>query len=291
MQKYREAKIRYVASEIERMADDLGLEEQLTTQALRLFKNTIRQDIDGNRLDDTSTACLYGAIRMYPGEAGTTFRDVAAVARIEDSRIQTVSTRIFDDLGLKVPPPDPRPTLEDACEVLGIEDQTDILVEVLDGLNQEVRNKAPTTVAGGVLFAGQYLEACSYEVKQQQASEAVGSTNVSLRSVYRGVLFQVHQNMELRVEEHRFRDFDSAFSIMQEIHNIPDTVRDTAEGRLREHRESEGSFGSLEGPVCAAVYLSIQETDELQRSVEELTENVGVTKHTVRKYINDMEGS
>lgn len=290
MREYREAKIRYVASEIERMADDLGLGEKRTKDALRLFGNAIKEDIEGNRLDDTSTACLYGAIRMYPEEAGATFRDVAAVARIEDSRIQTVSTRIFKELGLKLPPPNPRPTLEDACESLGIEDQTDILVEVLDGLNQAVRNKAPTTVAGSVLFAGQYLEACSYEVKQQRVSEAVGSTNVSVRSVYRGVLLQVHQNMELRVEEHRFRDFDSAFSIMQEIHNIPDTVRDTAEERLREHRESEGSLGSPEGPVCAAVYLSIQETDELQMTVEELTENVGVTEHTVRKYIGDMEG-
>lgn len=279
--------LRYVGSEIERMAESLDLDEPVTKQALRLYAQAKEDDVTTNRLDDMSAACLYGAIRTHPGRSGGTFKDVAAVARIQDKRILTVSTRVFNELELPVPPPDPETTLETACEKLDIEDESDVLVELLNTFDTDMSDRAPTTIAGSVIFAGTYLEGCSYELTQDEVAEAIGTTAESIRKQYAAVLREAYYSGEFSFVAHRFGSETHGLDVLQTELKLPDTVIDEAETLLDAHPEVVSGLGSREGIVCAAVFSAARSTDDDELTIADLASVADVSCDTITKYTEE----
>lgn len=284
---YKEGAIQYVGSEIERMAEDLHLSETVTKQALLMYARTLEEEVNFSRLDDISAACLYGAVRSNPQRVGATFRDVASVARIKDSRIHTVSTRVFEELGLKVPPPDPRTTIESACETLDLEEYSDTLVQILDDIDDDGFNLAPTTVAASIVFAGKHLESSSYDVTQKMVADAVGTTEVSLRKQYTEILRRIHEQTDWSIATHRFHTAKHGLAVLEDDLGISKNITANASQRIADSDFSKEGR-SLEGIVCAAVYLAAEDAGN-PVDVSELIDPIGVTEPTVRKYMRELE--
>ncbi|NIC00252.1 transcription initiation factor IIB family protein [Halobacterium sp. R2-5] len=283
---FRAGGIRYVASEIERMGDSLDLSESVIKQGLRIYHQILEQDIEFARLDDLSALCVYATVRLHQEECGATFREVAAEARIKDSRLQTVSSRILSEAGVPLPPPRPETTLKTTAEELGVSDEIDILLDIVDSLTGRLENLAPTTIAASTIFAGQYLSECSYDVTQSEVSNVVGPTEVTIRNEYTKILKQVYQETEYTIEKHRFEDTEHGISVLKTECSLPPGVVTETEAVLEAHTELVAGNGSTEAGVCAAVLEANQRVDDGRPdlSVDDLTDVVHVTNRTINEY-------
>ena len=283
---FRTGGIRYVASEIERMGNSLDFSESVIKQGLRIYQQILEQDIEFARLDDLSAVCVYATVRLHQEECGATFREVAAEARIKDSRLQTVSSRILSEAGVPLPPPRTATTLKTTAEELGVSDEVEILLDIVDSLSGRLENLAPTTIAAGTIFAGQYLSECSYDVTQSEVSDIVGPSEVTIRNEYTKILEHVYQETEYTIEEHRFEDVGHAISVLETECNLPPAVVTETEAVLETHSELVAGNGSTEAGVCTAVLEANQRVDDghPELSVDDLTDVVHVTGRTINEY-------
>lgn len=288
---FRSGGIRYVASEIERMGELLNLSESVIKQGLRIYYQILDQDIQFSRLDDLSAVCVYATVRLHQEESGATFRDVAAEGRIKDSRLQTVSTRILDEAGIPLPPPRPEMTLKSSASDLGIGDEIDILLDIVNSLSGRLENLAPTTIAASTIFAGQFLSDCSYEVTQGRVSDIVGPTEVTIRNEYTKILQHVFEESEYTVDQHRFENADHGLSVLETELDLPQEVVTRAETFLETNPELIAGNGSTEGGVCAAVLEANHRVDNGRPylSAEHLTDVVKVTTYTIANYREVLE--
>lgn len=287
---FRAGGIRYVASEIERMGDGLGLSESVIKQGLRIYHQILDQDIEFARLDDLSAVCVYATVRLHQEECGATFREVAAEARINDSRLQTVSSRILDEAGIPLPPPRPETTLKTTADELGASDKIEILLDIVDSLSGRLENLAPTTVAASTIFAGQYLSKCSYDVTQSEVSNVVGPTEVTIRNEYTKILKHVYYETGYTIDKHRFEDVKHGISVLETECDLSAAVVAETEAVLDARSELVAGNGSTEAGVCAAVLEANQRVKDghPDLSVDDLTDVVHVTNHTVNKYLQTL---
>lgn len=288
---FRSGGIRYVASEIERIGESLNLSESVIKQALLIYYEILDQDIKYSRLDDLCAVCVYATVRLHPKESGATFRDVAAEARIKESRLQTVSTRILDEAGIQLPPPRPEMTLKSSASDLGIGDEIDILLDIVNSLSGRLENLPPTTIAASTIFAGQYISDCSYEVTQSRVSDIVGPTEMTIRNGYKKILQHIFEESEYTVDQHRFENDDHGLSVLETEFDLPQEVVTRAETFLETNPELTDGNGSTEGGVCAAVLEANHRVNNGRPylSAEDLTDVVKVTTHTIADYREVLE--
>ncbi|WP_143920349.1 transcription initiation factor IIB family protein [Halorhabdus utahensis] len=282
---FQTAGVRYVASEIERMGDSLSLSESVVKQALRIYHQIIEEDITYSRLDDLSATCVYATVRLHQ-DCGATFRDVAGEARIKDKRLQTVSTRILNEAGVPLPPPRPEITLKRTAEELPIDEEMDILLDIVDSLSGRLENLAPTTIAASTIFAGQYLNDCSYELTQSKVSDVVGPSEVTIRTEYTKILRHIYHETEYTIENHRFEDAEHGIAVLKSEFDLSPAVVAEAKSVLEGHSELVDENSSTEAGVCAAVLEANQRVDDNHPDLtrDDLTDIISVTNHTINEY-------
>lgn len=141
-------------TEIRQMVGALGLYTGLSEQACRLFR--IAQDdglLPGRSIEAMASACLYAACRIdgHP----RTFDELAAVSKVPQDRIEQGYSVLNRELGLAVPPADPREYLVQIASRVAVEPETErVARRLLDAASdsQVTMGTKPAGVAAGALY-------------------------------------------------------------------------------------------------------------------------------------------
>lgn len=284
MKSVREGSIRYVSTEIERMANLLGIDESVTKQALQIFVEVLNSEYSYSHLDDLSAACMYAAVRLR--QEPVTIRDLGAVARVDEKRLSTVSKNVISETGLPVPPQRPEVLVESALEDLGIpeeyHDNVRGLVETASD-HPELRNKANTTIVASAIYAGSVLY--DYECSQKEAAKLVDTTDVTIRTNYGIILDQYEE--ELPRSKRRFGEFEEAVATLTDDMELPDHVAEQVDARVKLAKHDLENGVSISGVVLAAVYVTLEQEDGYDElaDVERLEGYAAAGAQTINKYV------
>lgn len=166
----------YATGEMERIGNALEVGDSLVKQAKTLFRQV--QDADkciGRDLDTLAATCVYTVCRVH--QRGVTPGEVATVARCEERGISRRHKWLCAELGLQVPPPDPRQRIRVVASECGVrhEDVRRVLDRVEELDDAEVCRGSPSVLAAALLYdAGVGLT-------QAEVSEAAGCTPTAIR--------------------------------------------------------------------------------------------------------------
>lgn len=178
----------YATGEIQRIGSSLGLPDSLLKQAKLLFRriqdgdHTDGEGCQGFDLDVLAATAVYTICRNH--QRGFTAGDIEQVARAPAKRINRRHSWLSDELGLAVPPPDPRQRLRVVAANAGISDRdTRDALSVLDALDDTLVHKgSPSTVVAGVLY--HVAAGC---VTQAGVADAAGVSSPALRNRLREI--------------------------------------------------------------------------------------------------------
>lgn len=293
--KYNTNTIRYIGSEIERMADDLGLSDRVLKDTFELYQSALDAGFDFAKLDDVSTAFVY-IVAQSRNEA--TFNQVAEVARIDRNRLHTVATRLVKNLPIEPPVPKTDPLVEQACEDLGIEAYADeirgIIEDVYPGNHpgsaadfpEELLNKAPSSVVAGAIYAGTFVY--DYDKKQADIAEVLPVTRVTIRNVY--PLVKKHMQVEVDRAHRQFDSVDEAFDTLVAELSLSDDVVELADARLTIDRAADRTKASEAGLVLGAICATMRQHAPESEAADPATLSgyARVTEQTIEKHARRM---
>lgn len=141
-------------TEIRRMVGALGLHTGLREQACRLFR-TAQDDglLPGRSIEAMASACLYAVCRIdgYP----RTFDEIGVVSKVPQARIEQGYSVLNRELGLAVPPADPREYLAQIASRVDVEPETErVARRLLDAASdsQVTMGTKPAGVAAGAIY-------------------------------------------------------------------------------------------------------------------------------------------
>ncbi|WP_129112918.1 transcription initiation factor IIB [Halegenticoccus tardaugens] len=188
-----ERNLQFALSEIDRMASALGVPDSVREVASVIYRRALKRDlIRGRSIEAVATGALYAAIRQegIPHSLG----EVSNVSRVERTEIGRAYRNVSNELGLGLPPTDPREFLPRYCSELELDDAVErrahsILTRVMDEGRHS--GKAPA----GVAAASVYLAGLLYNSKrtQQEVADAANVTVVTIRHRY-------HEQLEVIAE-------------------------------------------------------------------------------------------
>ncbi|GAD51607.1 transcription initiation factor B [Halarchaeum acidiphilum MH1-52-1] len=184
----QERNLKQALGEVERMTSALGLPENVGETAGVVYRRALDEDLlRGRSIESVATASVYAAAR----QAGVprSLDEVATVSRVDRLRVQRAYRQVSRELGLEVPPTDPREYVERYASDLDLPGETARRArELLDGaIEANVHSgKSPTTMAGAAVYAAARLT--NHSVTQAEVSEVANVARVTIRSRYKELL-------------------------------------------------------------------------------------------------------
>jgi len=184
----QERNLKQALGEVERMTSALGLPDTVGETAGVVYRRALDADLlRGRSIEGVATAAVYAAAR----QAGVprSLDEVANVSRVERLRVQRAYRQVSRELGLEVPPTDPREYVERYASDLDLPNETARLARDLldDAIDANVHSgKSPTTMAGAAVYAAARLT--NREVTQADVSDVANVARVTIRSRYKELL-------------------------------------------------------------------------------------------------------
>lgn len=284
---YRSSAIRYVSSEIERMADSLELGDQVAKMALRIYHQMLESEYDPPSLDGAATACLYLANQTLDQTA--TLSDVAQVSRKDQKRVSTVSKSLQDELalpGIKIQTPED--VVEAKTTELGIEEHTDDLKHLLQQVDDQYKGStSPSSVAGAALYIG--AEIFGYDRTQAEIADACNVTPVTIRHRY-PELFE-HSPITPPPGKRRFRTYEEGLETLREELELSDEIYERVEARITLAKQDLDAAVNKGGVVLAAILVTVEELGVREDIADptELSQYAKVTEQTINKHKEAVE--
>jgi len=184
----QERNLKQALGEVERMTSALGLPETVGETAGVVYRRALDEDLlRGRSIEAVATASLYAAAR----QAGVprSLDEVATVSRVDRLSVQRAYRQVSRELGLEVPPTDPREYVERYASDLDLPNETArVARDLLDAaIASNVHSgKSPTTMAGAAVYAAARLT--NRSVTQADVSEVANVARVTIRSRYKELL-------------------------------------------------------------------------------------------------------
>ncbi|QLC34925.1 transcription initiation factor IIB 2 (plasmid) [Halarchaeum sp. CBA1220] len=184
----QERNLKQALGEVERMTSALGLPKSVGETAGVVYRRALDEDLlRGRSIESVATASVYAAAR----QAGVprSLDEVATVSRVERLRVQRAYRQVSRELGLEVPPTDPREYVERYASDLDLPSETvRVARDLLDtAIEANVHSgKSPTTMAGAAVYAAARLT--NRSVTQEDVSEVANVARVTIRSRYKELL-------------------------------------------------------------------------------------------------------
>ena len=145
-----------------RIASGLGLAQSLRNQACQLFRSAQAESLlRGRSIESMAAASVFVACRC--AGAARLLGEVAAHARVDDSRVATAYDALNTDLGLPTPPVTPAQFVPQLATAI---DCSDPVRRRARDLTEQARD---ATVTAGVHPAG-FAAACLYVAGQEHDS-------------------------------------------------------------------------------------------------------------------------
>jgi transcription initiation factor TFIIB len=174
-------------TEIRRMVGALGLNKPLRNQASQLFRTAQDEDLlRGRSIEAIASACVYAACRIdgHP----RTFDEIAAVSKVARDRVRNAYTVMNRELGLPVPPADPRQYLSQIASAVDADSRTErkarrVLEAAADC--QVTNGKNPLGVAAGALYLA--AQRTGSLLNQTEVADAADVSPPTVRARYRAL--------------------------------------------------------------------------------------------------------
>lgn len=277
------AGIRYVSSEVERMAGRLNIGREGQKWALRIYYRVLESEYGPPTLDDISAACLYLGDQMMDQEA--TLRDIETVARRDMNRIQTIADSVRNELSLDIKIQTPDSVLESKCEALGIAEHEKKLKRLLQEVDDHyVGSKAPTSVAAGLIYIG--TDVFGYELTQGDIADELNTTKQTIRNRYPEILDR--STIVPPKSKRKLSSFEEALAAFQDDFDLPDALIEEAGARVTLVKRDLGPSVSKAGVVLAALYVTFEEWNEFDdlADTDALSQYADVTSQTIERHID-----
>lgn len=268
----------YLGSEVERMGEELGAEEETMVDAIRLCGDVLRSGYDYDSVDSVAGACFHLACTRQ--EEPISLPDIADHARKSQKNIQHLSARLMSELDIQPTPVDPDRYLRDGIEEFGFSDA--LATECFDLLERgKERNLhsglAPTTVAGAILYA--VAQKHRLDTRQRDVADFVNKTTVSIRNNYKEFL-KLADNVPVDVLPPQ--TIDEAMTRLQtSFSEHPAVYADDARELAGE--ADVGESASWAG-VAGGAYLAVARAHGESLTANEVSSVLGVGPQTIAKY-------
>jgi len=179
-----ERNLQFALSETNRMASGLGVPRSVREVASVIYRRALKEDlIRGRSIEGVATACLYAACRREG--ISRTLDEVTEVSRVEQKEIGRAYRYISQELGLEIPPTDPKEYLPRFASELDLsEEVTSKAREVVDTAAEQglLSGKSPSGFAAAGIYAASLL--CNERETQHEIAEVAQVTKVTIRNRY-----------------------------------------------------------------------------------------------------------
>ncbi|WP_020220611.1 transcription initiation factor IIB family protein [Halarchaeum acidiphilum] len=271
----------YIGTEIERMGGALDATEDTMVDGIRLGGDVLRSGYSYDSIDSIAGACFYLACTRQ--KEPISLPDVADQARKSQKNIRNLSAKLMSELEIQPTPVEPDTYLNDGIEEFGFtEEQATECFELLErGKDRNLHSGlAPTTVAGAILYA--VAKKHGLDVRQQEISEFVNKTTVSIRTSYKSFLKLAD---DVPVDVLPPQTIDEAIATLQtKFSEHPAVYADDA--RELSMGADVGDSASTAGIVGGA-YLNVALEQGEELTADGLSSELGVGRQTITKY-NEM---
>jgi transcription initiation factor TFIIB len=275
-----EANLLYIASEIERMGEELSLSPDIMDFGVQLYAQAVKNGYRPATIDRATATCLYVAARVR--DAPVTIDNVAAVSRREAKNIYHETSTLSDVIGLQVEPDDPADFVEEyAKELQWPDDATDRALELCEhAKDANVHSgRSPSGFAASVLYARSEVEELGYT--QSDIAETASTSTVTIRNTYPEIMPHAP---DTEPKDLASRDFEFAIEVLQENIDVPDVVSEEARRRARNINKNEITRGQSRAAIAAAAYLVVADEHNIDLNQTRLADVVGTNSQTVAKY-------
>ncbi|AJF24492.1 hypothetical protein SG26_01580 [Haloarcula sp. CBA1115] len=275
-----EANLLYIASEIERMGEELSLSTDVMEFGVQLYAQAVKSGYQPASIDRATATCLYAAARVR--DTPVTIDNVAAVSRREATNIYHETSKLSDATGLQIEPDDPADFVEEyASELKWSEDATDRALELCEhAKDANVHSgRSPSGFAASVLYARSEIEDLGYT--QSDFAGPANTTTTTIQKTYPQIMPYAP---DVEAKDLASRAFEFAFEILEDNINVPDVVCEEARKRARNIDNKEIARGQSRAAIAAAAYLVVADEHNIDLSQPRLADMVGTNSQTVAKY-------
>ncbi len=180
----KERNLRKALSEINRMTSALDLPDTVNETAAVIYRRAVDEDLlVGRSIEGVATASMYCACRQ--SRVPRTLNDISNVSRVEHSRVSSAYRHLSNELGLELPPSDPR---EFIPKIASNADVPDIIRAEAENLVKAYTEygahagKHPVGVAAASLYSANKLLNEQTKLTQEDAANAADVCIVTIRS-------------------------------------------------------------------------------------------------------------
>jgi transcription initiation factor TFIIB len=275
-----EANLLYVASEIERMGEELELPTEVTEFGLQLYVQAVKSGYRPSTIDRATATCLYFSARFR--DAPVTIDDIANMSRRKAKNIYHESSTLSDAIGMQIEPDDPADFVEEFTSELDWSEDAIERAEDLCEIAKEEHvhsGRSPSGIAAAVLYARSELDDLGYT--QGEIAEVADTTTVTIRNSYPEIM---QHAPDVEPEDLASRDFDVAFQVIEDNVDLPDYVCEMARERARSIDDAEVARGQSKAGIASAAYLVVAREDGIDLERTRLAEITGISPQTVSKY-------
>lgn len=177
----------FAMAELDRLVTSLSLPNHVKEKGAFIYRKALEMDlIRGRSIDAFVAASLYAACRM--NNVPRQLRAVARESKREYKEVSMTYRMIIEELSLKPPIDKPQKYIPELAQNLEIPRQTEIKAnEILRDAGREkaLVGKDPRGIAAAALYLASEL--CGERVVQSKIAKAAKTTEVTLRTRYRGL--------------------------------------------------------------------------------------------------------
>jgi len=178
----------HALGEINRMASALGVPDSTRETAGVIYRRALDEGLlPGRAVESVATAALYAASRM--DNVPRSIDEVSTVGRVEQIRVERAYRHISRELGLKIPPTDPRAFIGRIASDVECTDATEREARRLasEAIEKGVHSgKHPVGIAAGALYAA--AKRCDESLRQADIARVAGVSEMTVRNRYPEVL-------------------------------------------------------------------------------------------------------
>ncbi len=189
--------ITQAASELERIADQLGLPRALKEEAASIYRQAVEKGVvRGRAVESVVAAALYAACRIF--KVPRTLDEIAQYTKTSKKEVARCYRLLVRELSIKIPVADPADYVTRIASALGLSGR--VIKKAIEILN-EARKKGLTAGKdpAGLAAAAVYSAAQLYEERrtQKDVAQVAGVTEVTVRNRYKELV----QYLNIKVPE------------------------------------------------------------------------------------------
>lgn len=275
-----EANLMYVASEIERMGNDISISEDIQKFSVQLYIQAIQSNYNPKAIDRASATCLYAAAKIH--DQPVTIDNIAEVSRRNSENIYQEAKSLSKVPGIQIEPNDPANFVKEFADELGWDQE---VKEHAEELCEKAKDDAlhsgcsPTGFAASVLYARSEIDDLGYT--QKEICDVAEVRDVTIRNQYRDIM---RLAPDVDAKDLASRDFEASFVLIEETFELPADICDQARDRALSVEGNEITRGSSHAGIAAAAYLEAISDTDIELDSTEFAEALGVSPTDVAKY-------